>query len=221
VKKTEEAEKKFVHFTIIAATSGAPIRLDPSLSHYETIKSEETRTYVFEFDKDEDYIVNFYMHNAPDGTVKVPLLVSNSNNWGETSVQHFVIDKPVDVLNLKDVSEELCQKEGEVSCEIWMKVVNSMEIEIDLTLTLLVQNSVLELKDGLWENFALNSIAKSSHFYFFPKASEHSVSIMYKSDVVDLQVVYNVWKSDQKGINPTEWPFPIPKKDKSDLPSIY
>lgn len=74
-----------------------------------------------------------------------------------------------------------------------------------------MKESVVELKDGIWETFAINTIAESTHFYFFPKLVNQSVSIMYKSDIFDIQLSYNLWKSDQKGINPAEWPFPGPK----------
>lgn len=46
-----------------------------------------------------------------------------------------------------------------------------MSVEVDITITLLVKESVIELKDGLWQTFSINTIAESSHFYFFPKNS--------------------------------------------------
>lgn len=117
-------------------------------------------------------------------------------------MQHFTIDQATDVLNLKDVSELLCEKAGSTKCEIFLKIVNSMKMELDITLTLMLQDSVIELKDGIWQKFGINSVAETTHFYFLPKVKNKSVSIMYKTDLLDLHVVYNLWKSDQKGINP-------------------
>ena len=81
-------------------------------------------------------------------------------------------------------------------------------MEIDMTITLIVKDSVIELKDGLWQSYSINEIAQTSHFFFMPKNEKKSVSIVYRSSFVDLGVVYNIWKSDEKGINPTNWPFP-------------
>lgn len=78
-----------------------------------------------------------------------------------------------------------------------------MDSEIDLTLTLMVKDSVIELKDGLWQSYALNEIASSSHFYFIPKSANKSISIHYRTALVDLGLVYSIWKSDEKNSNPT------------------
>ena len=33
----------------------------------------------------------------------------------------------------------------------------------------MVKNSIIELKDGIWQSYAENTIATSSNFYFYPK----------------------------------------------------
>lgn len=40
VEKTESSKTKFVHFTLIASTSGSNMRLDPGNPHYETLKEK-------------------------------------------------------------------------------------------------------------------------------------------------------------------------------------
>ncbi len=79
------------------------------------------------------------------------------------------------MLQLKDVSKELCEKQGEDSCEIFIRITNSMDAEIDLTVNLMVKNSIIELKDGIWQSYAENSIATSSNFYFYPSHENKSV----------------------------------------------
>lgn len=54
----------------------------------------------------------------------------------------------------------------------------------------------------MWQTYAINTIAKSSHFFFQPKSQNKSVSIIYKSSLVDLGVAYAIWKSDEKNMNP-------------------
>jgi hypothetical protein len=46
---------------------------------------------------------------------------------------------------------------------------------MDLTINLMVKNSIIELKDGIWQSYAENSIAVSSNFYFYPKHANKSI----------------------------------------------
>lgn len=66
---------------------------------------------------------------------------------------------------------------------------------MDITVTLLVKDSVIQLKDGLWQTYAINTIAQTSHFYFLPSHKNSSVSILYKSTLVDIGLAYTLWKS--------------------------
>jgi hypothetical protein len=50
-----------------------------------------------------------------------------------------------------------------------MELENKMDMVVDISITLMSYHTILELKDGIWQNYGLNSIAKSIHFYFFPR----------------------------------------------------
>ena len=49
VEKREEYMKKAAHFTLLVSTKEANVRLESSAPHIESIKSEETKDFVFEF----------------------------------------------------------------------------------------------------------------------------------------------------------------------------
>jgi len=66
-----------------------------------------------------------------------------------------------------------------------------------------VENSVIEMKDGLWQSYPLNVITSSSHFYFFPRHADKSVNIVYRSTFTDLRIAYSLWKAEDKTIDPT------------------
>jgi hypothetical protein len=76
-----------------------------------------------------------------------------------------------------------------------------------------MEDSVIELKDGLWQNYNINLASISSHFYFIPNHQNHSTTIFYKSTIVDLKIMYNLWKTDTSNMDPTEWPFPSEFKE--------
>lgn len=83
-------------------------------------------------------------------------MASYDGKWTGKDVIKMVIDTESDVLDLEDVSKELCEEEGEADCQIFLRVVNTMDIEIDITLTLLVRDAIIELKDGLWQSYNEN-----------------------------------------------------------------
>ena len=112
-------------------------------------------------------------------------------------------------MDLSLVSEKLCKENEGENCEIYIQLENRMPVEADITITLVTDNAIIELKDGIWQSYAVNDVTTSSHFYFLPKHQNHSATIFYKPSVVDLRVVYSIWKSDDLSISPAEWPFPM------------
>lgn len=83
-----------------------------------------------------------------------------------------------------------------------------MEMEVDVTITLMMRYSIIELKDGIWQSYLEGTIAKDANFYFYPKHNDKNVVLLYYTPMEDLRLTYTLWKSDSKTLNPTEWPFP-------------
>lgn len=90
-----------------------------------------------------------------------------------------------------------------------------MEIEIDIAITLMTRHSLIELQEGIWQTFSLNSVAESSHFYFMPEHKDQSINIIYKSTEFDLRLSYKIFNTLYGKILPGEWPFP-PEKPTDD-----
>jgi hypothetical protein len=212
VEKKEGFANKWIHFTLIASTKEGNMRLEPGVAHYDNIKPSDTKDYVFEFIPKKEIMLNFYTHNIKEN-VKLKMKVSNTDDYkNDENTAEFVIDQEVDVLDLHLVSKKLCKKEEE-NCELFVRVENVMDVEADLTITLLLSDAVVELKDGLWQNYNINLASISSHFYFIPNHQNHSTTIFYKSTVVDLKIMYSLWKTDYKSMDPSEWPFPMEFKE--------
>lgn len=77
-----------------------------------------------------------------------------------------------------------------------MQLQNDMSVDADVTITLLLQDAIIELKNGIWQNYNINKVSATTHFYFLPKHLDHSTTIFYKSTLVDLKIMYNLWKTD-------------------------
>ena len=112
------------------------------------------------------------------------------------------------MLDLKTVAETLCKGKEGTNCELFVRVKNQMSSDQDVTITLMLKESVIELKDGIWNYFKINEVAENTHFYFFPKHKNKSVTLTYHSDMVDLKIAYALWKFDYSAITPADWPFP-------------
>lgn len=82
-----------------------------------------------------------------------------------------------------------------------MSLTNKMDREIDIAITLMEHHTILELKDGIWQSFSLNNIAKSSHFYFFPRNINDDVGIMFKTTDPAIRLKYRLFYSSPEDID--------------------
>lgn len=116
---------------------------------------------------------------------------------------------------MNDVSEKVCVSEGENvdNCEVFIQIVNNMDMQIDISTTLMAKHSVIEMKDGLWQTFALNSVAQSAHFYFYPHHEDKDINVIYKSSEVNLRITYRMFLAHRQDLNPGRWPFPQQKSN--------
>lgn len=73
----------------------------------------------------------------------------------------------------------------------------------------MINDAVIELKNGIWQNYNINLASITSHFYFIPSHRHHSTTIFYKSTVADIKIMYSLWKTDDKSMDPSTWPFPL------------
>jgi hypothetical protein len=90
-----------------------------------------------------------------------------------------------------------------------------MDRKVNLQLTLLSTNSIVELHDGLWQFFPEELTSTTTHFYFFPKHLNNPVSILYQSNNPDLRIFYSLAKMDVETISPESWSFPSVKNQVS------
>lgn len=70
-----------MHFTLIASTSGANLRLDPGVAHTESLKPTESKDFIFEYSQKGEYILNFYTPNVDKKEMDVLMMVNNEDKW--------------------------------------------------------------------------------------------------------------------------------------------
>ena len=86
-----------------------------------------------------------------------------------------------------------------------------MDIEVDIAITLMSRHAVIELKDGIWQGFDMNSVAKTAHFFFYPQNQKEDINIFYKTEEQQVRLKYKMFYGNDHSINPLDWPFPDEK----------
>lgn len=71
----------------------------------------------------------------------------------------YTIDTESDVLDIIQPAKQLCEEKSGENCELFVRLTNKMAVEIDLTVTLMIKDSIIELKDGIWNSYKINTIA--------------------------------------------------------------
>jgi hypothetical protein len=84
-----------------------------------------------------------------------------------------------------------------------------MEVEVDLSLTLLMANAIVELKDGFWQAYPEIYTTATVNFYFYPRHPAKNIFLYYHSSQTHLKLAYRLWKYEKEDINPSTWPFPL------------
>lgn len=91
-----------------------------------------------------------------------------------------------------------------------------MDLELDIAITLLSRHNIIEMKDGLWQSYSLNVIAKSAHFYFTPRNKNNDVGINFKTTDPAVRLKYRLFYANDEQIDPSEWPFPSQTIDETE-----
>ncbi len=106
--------------------------------------------------------------SSPSATKKMLNYKINSKQW-------------VLVLDNDLVDEwDLCP-ENDPECMVFVTVASMMAHEVEMAVTLMTQDSVMELKDGVWETFRVDELLVRTHFYFTPTHFSNPVKIFFKS----------------------------------------
>lgn len=74
-------------------------------------------------------------------------------------------------------------------------------------MTLLTADSVMQLKDGVWQTFNVDDLLVNTHFYFVPTHEDNPVKIFFKSTDPNIYLTASLYDNRQN-VNPAEWPFP-------------
>lgn len=72
----------------------------------------------------------------------------------------------------------------------------------------MMQDSIIELKDGMWQSFSLSVTTSSTHFFFTPKHQNKSITVLYNTTFNNLRLGYKLWKNKESHFDPSKWPFP-------------
>ena len=67
----------------------------------------------------------------------------------------------------------------DINCELQLTFKNNGPMEVEQSITLLQEESVIALDDSIWGVYEINELSKRSHFYFVPRSKDKSVTILF------------------------------------------
>jgi hypothetical protein len=83
-------------------------------------------------------------------------------------------------------------------CEVFITIVNHNKQKLDITLTILVNNSIIELKSGVWQRYEMTSVTSSTHFYFYPNNKKYPVTLQFSHTYAVYKLAYSLWNNELK-----------------------
>lgn len=87
--------------------------MDPTVTNYEALAASKAKEFIFEFDKNDDYILAFSLFNRKGETVKMEFKASEDEKWDKIDP---IMLKEVDFVDVRAFAEKLCLDEGSFSC---------------------------------------------------------------------------------------------------------
>ena len=121
-------------------------------------------------------------------TYKVGIDIQDLKNETKINRRHDLID-------IEQYAEELCNFEESDICDLFFELTSHTPDRVDITLTLLTNNTVIELKPGIWQGFEMASLTASSHFYFIPTNKKYPINLQFTHTFGTFKISYLLWKN--------------------------
>ena len=67
----------------------------------------------------------------------------------------------------------------------------------------MTRQAIIQMHNGVWQSFSLNSIAKSAHFYFQPTDKDSDTAIFYKTSDNNVRLLYRLYSGTYDTVDPT------------------
>ena len=77
-----------------------------------------------------------------------------------------------------------------------------------MTLTVLTNDTVIELKTGIWQSYEMASVTATNHFYFTPNNKKYPIVLQFAHTYGSFKISYLLWKNEQQVNDAAQWPFP-------------
>jgi hypothetical protein len=86
--------------------------------------------------------------------LELELKLSTTDEYDKADgIMTYTLEAESEVVDLKEAASELCKDQMAENCELFVRLRNKMGVELDITLTLMMRDSIIELKDGIWNSF--------------------------------------------------------------------
>jgi hypothetical protein len=200
---------EYVHFTLVVTVNDIPVRIDSTTTHYERYGPKVANKFLIEYEPFEENALNIYTENMQKERGSMIFTVKDSKSIeGDESAKAIITKRLLRDYEFIDLNAELEEIDicDDVNCELEVTIVNEANVELEQSITLIREESVIGLDDSIWSVYEINELSKSNHFYFIPRHQNKSINILFNTDDNHLYINYRIFNT-KNSINPEEWPF--------------
>lgn len=157
-----------------------------------------------EYDPSQQNAINIYTEGLEKNKAKMLFAVSELGSDSPPFIQRILArDNEVIDLDFELENADACE---EVNCELELTITSKASVELEQSITVLHEESVILLEDSIWNSFEINDLSVTNHFYFLPRQPNKTITILFNSQDRNVFIDYVVHNTSSSP-NPQDWPW--------------
>lgn len=113
-------------------------------------------------------------------------------------------------MSLNKFAEALCEAESKeaTTCHLFLEFTNHGSHAVDVTLSIVGNSSIIQLRSGIWQSFVLSELTSTNHFTYVPSNKHFPIELQFSHSFGEFRLAYTLWNNKLKESNSGNWPFP-------------
>jgi hypothetical protein len=81
---------------------------------------------------------------------------------------------------------------------MFILITNNNSETLDVTLSLLENNSIITLKSGVWQRYQLTELTSQNHFIYTPSNLKYPINLQFIHNFGVYKLAYTLWNNKLK-----------------------
>ena len=196
-------------FTLIASTTNSIISIGRGEPHYDVLTEAETKHYVLmihaeEFEDDIDTHLSFSVFQK----LRNPSFTLSLGTDPSKMIEEYNITRSHDSIDLEEYAAQLCDFSEDDICDLFIDIKSHNEVKVDVTVAILSNNTVIELRSGLWQSYEMTELTSTNHFYYIPTNKRYPIVLQFSHTFGAFKISYVLWNNEEQEHDSASWPYP-------------